>query len=569
MPIPPQAAPGPGPSFGPEPIPLGPVAAAVPPRLLLQAALLMLVSTGALMAMARARVDQFSPGLTARPPRPSARPPARRPATCPHAPAARPAAEPGPGPEAGPREAPGRLLVPIAFAAPPAPAVGPAGPPAAAPDDPPAARAPEAAPESAPERVRIADEQGRVMVARVYGPPALGWVLLPDGRLARTTRLIPTDEPFVPTPRAALRDRLLAGELAGFACEESKHYLIFYQGSRGFAERSGRLLDSLYDGLMHRFGVRYKFPVHEAEFPLVAVIYAHEADFRARRPVEPDVQAYYEIDSNRIVFYERPGDGRKPEGPRALEANRLAALRQPQTVAHEGTHQILQNIGVQPRRADWPAWLVEGLAELAAAPPNPRGDWAGFSKVVPLHMATLDELGVLDPRGQPPARPRSEPVPGVTPFRELLARDALSPTDYALAWGLTHYLANERTGAFLDYLGSMSRMPPLVPRSDAQRLAEFERAFGPPPEDFEGVVRAHLGRLPYDPPTYYAVLFHQDLADGRALRATLVSPSPPIIRLWLSGRLDPNGGPWTWQAFPFPRRDAALRAAESWLGEAP
>ena len=44
------------------------------------------------------------------------------------------------------------------------------------------------------------------------------------------------------------------------------------------------------------------------------------------------------------------------------------ALRKPQTVAHEGAHQILANIGVQPRLSDWPLWLIEGFAEYCATP---------------------------------------------------------------------------------------------------------------------------------------------------------------------------------------------------------
>ena len=45
--------------------------------------------------------------------------------------------------------------------------------------------------------------------------------------------------------------------------------------------------------------------VHDTEFPLVAVIYGTESDFRASKRVDPEVQALYEIYTNRIYFYER------------------------------------------------------------------------------------------------------------------------------------------------------------------------------------------------------------------------------------------------------------------------
>src|SRR5205823_68044 len=110
-----------------------------------------------------------------------------------------------------------------------------------------------------------------------------------------------------------------------------------------------KLLEDLYRNLYDAFRKR-DVPVHEAEFPLVAIIFRTERDFRAYQRVAPDVQAYYEIFTNRIYFYQKSDrDQQSPE---------VAALRKPQTVAHEGTHQILQNIGIQPRLGDWPLWLV-------------------------------------------------------------------------------------------------------------------------------------------------------------------------------------------------------------------
>src|SRR5262249_41368138 len=145
--------------------------------------------------------------------------------------------------------------------------------------------------------------------------------------------LIPTEEPFVPLSAEALRARLQGGPFAEYQVLTTSHYLIFYKCQRVFAEDSARLLDDLYRGLIDVCR-RHDIPVHEAEFPLVAVIFATEHDFRAHKQVGPEVQAYYEIFTNRIFFYQE-SDPNAPE---------VSALRKPQTVAHEGAHQILSNI---------------------------------------------------------------------------------------------------------------------------------------------------------------------------------------------------------------------------------
>jgi Protein of unknown function (DUF1570) len=66
----------------------------------------------------------------------------------------------------------------------------------------------------------------------------------------------------------------------------------------------------------------------------------------------------------------------------------------PQTVAHEGTHQIRSNSGVQPRPCAWPPWLVDGLAEYCATAVNIKKGivWRGLAAINSLHMATLREL---------------------------------------------------------------------------------------------------------------------------------------------------------------------------------
>ncbi len=325
------------------------------------------------------------------------------------------------------------------------------------------------------QRYKVRDEFGECVVARFHGQfDDKTALLLPDGQLGTPTRLVPTDDPFQPLSADQLETLLSKGPYADYRVLKTDHYLIFYQSTQAFAQDSGRLLDDLYKGLMDAFR-RNGFPVHEHEFPLVAVIFATEKDFRAHKKVDPQVQAYYEFFTNRIFFYQKSERDR-------LEP-KLANLLKPQTVAHEGAHQILSNIGLQPRPCAWPLWLVEGLAEYCATTVYTKKGivWRGLAAINSLHMATLRELS--DPLSNADEEGAIKPIHvsrqrAITETESLLLKTSLTPTDYANAWALTHYLAQKHAGEFVKYLKVMSQVPPLKPRTPQENLAVFREFFG-------------------------------------------------------------------------------------------
>ena len=424
-------------------------------------------------------------------------------------------------------------------------------------------RAPESSPSAevkAPARVRVRDEAGRAAVARMHGRHGdQVVVIMPDGQLGIPGGLVPTEEPFRVASVTAMQEDLIRGPFAGFEALQSTHYLVLSQASSGFAEDSLKLLEDLYKGLAESLRKR-RIPIHDLEFPLVAVIFRTEADFRAFKPVDPNVQAYYEIFTNRIYFYEHSDrDAYSPE---------VAALRKPQTVAHEGAHQILQNIGVQPRLAAWPSWLVEGLAEYCASPTTTRkgANWGGLGAINPLHMATIRDLhdplspqlsqGDAERVGRDPRKPLIE---------YLVTRTELSPTDYALSWALTHYLATKRLDDFLAFLETMRRAPPLETRTPDEHIAAFRAAFGRDLSRMDKAVHNHLAKQKkYDALPYYAVVFEQPIG-VRVKRAALVSQSPSMIRQWLETVPSPRGGPTRWEVFKHPTRTRALLRADRWI----
>lgn len=412
-------------------------------------------------------------------------------------------------------------------------------------------------------RVLVQDRRGREFVTRVLGEwDGKTTLLLPDGRLGwpERRRLLYTDLPFVPDSPAKIRDDLLAGDYANFHHLTTTHYVIIYDCSRKFAENSARLLESLYTGLARAL-TKSGIDAHEAEVPLVAIIYDTEKRFRARSDVAPQVQAYYEIATNHIYFYEHSDtDQSSPE---------VAAMRKPQTVAHEGTHQILQNIGVQPRMAPWPLWIVEGLAEYCAPTTTKKGSlWAGVGKVNPLHMATIrdveDQLALQETRSGD-----STPVIGrdrkISLAEYLVTRTELSPTDYALAWGFTHFLINRRQAEFIRYLKSLSALEPLQERTTREQLIAFREVFGLDLHRLDRESMKYLAGLQFEELPYYAVLFEQPLPRGLVRRGFLVSQSSQMIRQWIEGMTVADGGPPSWRMIPHPTKTRATLTARRWI----
>ena len=189
------------------------------------------------------------------------------------------------------------------------------------------------------------------------------------------------------------------------------------------------------------------------------------------------MQAYYETYHESNLFL--PDVGADEQAPE------VAALRRPHTVAHEGTHQILQNIGVQPRLAAWPPWLVEGLAEYLrhSADHAPGPDWNRMGVVNPQHLATIRDLN--EPlSGQVPGSSRPEHIgrpPDMPLVEYLITKSEFTPTDYAAHLGNDLLPGHEAVRQFVDFPKAMSRMPPLEAPHALRPIAAFRSAFGSKP----------------------------------------------------------------------------------------
>ena len=198
--------------------------------------------------------------------------------------------------------------------------------------------------------------------------------------------------------------------------------------------------------------------------------------------------------------------------------------------------------------------------------------WSGLGAVNSLHMATIRELE--DPLANQmngaaiPARPIARKL-SVSPSETLLLKTSLTPTDYAEAWALTHYLAQKRGPEFVNYLKAMNQIPPLEPRSPEENLAEFRRFFSEPAAKLDKRLADHIHKLSqkrnFDSLYFYRVVFQQSLGNGVIHRAATVSQSPQIIQKWVQEMTSPNGDIPVWEVTPWPTRARAEQAAQEWM----
>jgi hypothetical protein len=256
------------------------------------------------------------------------------------------------------------------------------------------------------------------------------------------------------------------------------------------------------------------------------------AEFDAYRRVPEEVIAYYNSLTNYVVLYE---DQRLWEA-----APEFAAKQACYAVAHESIHQLLANTNVERRLSDWPMWISEGLPEYfcplkvnsslvrkgTAQLPARTIKWGRAGMVNDLRMFEL--LTMTAGSGDA--------------LKNLLQSTTLDSEGYALAWGLVHYLANERPDAFRAYLKDVSKLKPLD-RSNRQLAGRpdplFVKHFGTHFESLEQGVQKHLMsrdlQTEYKDPivnqTHYLVKGVQKR--GRTFHVALVvTTSPAAARKW-------------------------------------
>lgn len=412
--------------------------------------------------------------------------------------------------------------------------------------------------------VTTADADGKPVVARLQigiGEGAI--VMLPDGQLAsrKAGAFTAGDKRFEPLDKAVLAKRL-ESEFPGFKVKQTRHYLYTYNTSEEFYLGTSRILESMLPGVTAYAEAQKIENVHPPEVPLIVVMFATEEEFQNQRRMPAGMVAYYDTLSNRVFMYE--------QSHLLAERRDLAQAQAFATVAHEGAHQILHNIGVQQRLSIWPMWLSEGLAEFFAPTTVGKGlKWKGAGQVNDMRMFELEQY----------VKSRASEKPDGKLIEQTVAAARLTSTGYASAWSLTHYLAKNRRVEFAAYLRAVSKTGPLEGALDIQRpgivpsnLALFRKTFGDKFDDLETKLVAHLKKQRYtdpfsDAPHYVAAVLIPSGKRGR--REVQTFHSPILADKWVRETIEKvaaeDRGEVQQSIRQFPNRATAEAFASAWM----
>jgi hypothetical protein len=338
------------------------------------------------------------------------------------------------------------------------------------------------------------------------------WLAADDGRLTEVvlkdvTSYRRLDTPFRSLTVVEARGRLAREFGAGFEIATAGPYAV--AGPPGKAPFYANLLDGVHRAYTGYFS-RRSFRLPKPEYPLLAVVFPDRTAFaRYCRAdgVTPSagLRGYYHPGSNRFALFDA-GDAlslqRRTEfipftplghselsseaqvfarelngmnsvlrwGPFAPGSNGTIEADLKNTLVHEATHQLAFNTGLHSRIGESPRWIVEGLAMLLEhdAQRLDAREGAVRDRINPERMRWLQVFH----RERRKPRSLESFIASDEPFRRA-SLDA-----YSEAWALTFYLAERRSADLAAYLRVVQMRDPLQPYSTADRLADFQRAFG-------------------------------------------------------------------------------------------
>jgi hypothetical protein len=276
--------------------------------------------------------------------------------------------------------------------------------------------------------------------------------------------------------------------------------MIVYDTTGAYATWCGNLLEQLDTAFLEHWRAK-GFELSEPEFPLVAVIFADYGNFvRCTReevgPAVTQISAYYNQQSNRIVFYdltgrENYGGVRGSINQRIREImSRPESARAVSTFVHEATHQISFNCGMFRRYAACPLWVSEGIATLYETPDfNSVKAWSADIKVNQYRLNRFYRY--FSERN--PQEPLKKLILSDESFQFSNGDPVLD--SYATCWAMMHWFNAKHSDKLVEYLKIISQKKSHIPYDKEVRLREFESVFG---NDWDRLHRAfynYVGEL--------------------------------------------------------------------------
>jgi hypothetical protein len=246
-----------------------------------------------------------------------------------------------------------------------------------------------------------------------------------------------------------------------FAVSGTGHYLVVHP--TGERDLWASRFEELYRSFVHYFSRRGWRPV-EPQFPLVAVVFPRQEDFRryaaanGKRLLNGTL-GYYSPGTNRIMLY----DATAQYGAANWHINA-------ETIIHEAAHQVAFNTGVHHRFATTPHWLAEGLATMFEAP----GVWN--SRLHPNRRDRINDLQLESFRRYLSKRSSGEALNQVIVSDRLFSSDPTSAD--AESWALTFFLVETMPRKYMDYLRRTAARPAFSEYGPEDRLRDFTESFG-------------------------------------------------------------------------------------------
>jgi hypothetical protein len=359
-------------------------------------------------------------------------------------------------------------------------------------------------------------------------------VLLPDGRLytVKKSDTVETDRPFRPFSKEEILEQLTTNDFQGFQSRSTARFLYVYNTTPEFAQATSTILETMYPAL-YKFCEIHGLEVHDPEFPLVVLMFCNREQFDRYRKQPPGAAAYYNIVSNQIVLYS--------DADLAKVSLELAMKNSISTIAHEGVHQILSNIGATQRLARWPRWIGEGLADyFAPTEAGKRVRWKGLGLVHDLRMYELVQH----------AKTTKSISTSWFGLKKTVDAERLDSLGYAVSWATVYVLAQTRREEFQSLLQELSKLGPMEAVTPG---TFFRKHFGDNFIKTEQEIVAALREVDYIDPianlTYYVGI--AEVAEGRLVAA--LSISPRAIVEWR----DKQAGLQRFAVKPFPNKSTA------------
>ena len=305
----------------------------------------------------------------------------------------------------------------------------------------------------------------------------------------------PVKQLKLPTPRD-LGKQVLADLPGRFSLLTTRHYVICYDTSVGYARWTAALFERLYSGF-HTFWKQQGIDLKPLQHPLVVIIFSDRQSYMAAAgkdvgEASHSVIGYYNQLNNRVTTFDLTGsDSLRASNTSSAGRAGTEILASPEaaglvaTLIHEATHQLAFNAGLHQRLAPIPVWVSEGIATYFETPD--LGSSRGWHSIGSVNRPRLD---LIRHRFSPGLLTRM--ITSDKPFRD--PDEALIA--YAHAWAVVSMLAKTRRVEFSNYLRSLATKCPLSSDSSSARLAEFQAAFGESPDALEKPLIRYLGGLP-------------------------------------------------------------------------